>query len=259
MFRVNLFVFILMIATAAVSQDQTVSTETQSQSFARERLMDMARFLGNVPEFKVTLQVAYEVLQDNGQMIEFGERRHVSIQRPDKLRVFGNASHGEKDMMLFDGRHITSYHGSSGLYASSRQPGTIDETIIHYVRDLKMRLPLAPLLMQSFDRELQKRVLDIDYVEYTDILARPSHHIAARTANVDFQVWIADGKYPLPLRIVMNYRTEKGHPHFRADFYEWNLSPGFDDDSFIFYPPAGAKRIPYAVQLLQLQNQGARP
>jgi len=259
MFRTSLFGFILMTATAAVSQNQAVSTETQSQSFARERLMEMAGFLGNVPAFDVTLQVAYEVLQDSGQMIEFSERRQVSVQRPYRVRVLEYTSHGENDMMLFDGRNITSFNGSTGRYAQSRQPGTIDQTIIHYVRDLKMRLPLAPLLMQGFNRELERRVLDIDYVEYTDILARPAHHIAARTANVDFQVWIADGKYPLPLRIVMNYRTEKGHPHFRADFYQWDLSPDFNADSFSFNPPAGAKRIPYAAQLLQLQNQGARP
>jgi Predicted periplasmic protein (DUF2092) len=42
---------------------------------------------------------------------------------------------------------------------------------------------------------------------------------------VDFQLWIADGDQPLPLRAVLTYRREAGQPQFRAQFSDWNFEP----------------------------------
>ncbi|MBK8118835.1 MAG: DUF2092 domain-containing protein [Sulfuritalea sp.] len=132
------------------------------------------------------------------------------------------------------------------------QPGDIDHTVVYYIRDLKMRLPLAPLLMAHFPEEMQSRIESVDYVERTTILGEPAHHIAARTANIDFQVWIVDGKRPLPLRIVLNYRNEAGHPQFWVQFSKWNLAPQFAKSTFEFKAPKGAEQILFAVQVPHL-------
>jgi hypothetical protein len=84
---------------------------------------------------------------------------------------------------------------------------------------------------------------------------------------VDFQVWIADSKQPLPLRIVLNYPAADGHPQFWANFTKWNLPPSFGKTAFEFKPPAGAKQIvsgSYAArfgapQPAEAQNQGGKP
>lgn len=279
MFRASLILATSLLAThvawaeTAPAPGQAASVpaaaaETESQQFARARLMDMARFLGGAEKFSVTLRVGYEVMQDNGQKIEFGEIRELAVQRPDRARILEVASHGDRDMMLFDGKLITMLDGETGLYAQAPQPGDLDATVIHFVRDLQMRLPLAPMFMQRFADELQNRVQSIDYVERTDILGEPAHHIAARTANVDFQVWIADSKRPLPLRVVLNYPAAEGQPQFWANFSKWNLSPRFGKSTFKFTPPADARQIVFAVQLLpppgspqaaEGQDQGGKP
>lgn len=235
-------------APTASPESGTVATETESQQFARARLMDMAKFIASKDAFGVTLRIGYDVVQDNGQKIEFGEIRDIAVQRPNRARVEERASHGGRDLMLFDGTHITTHDGDSGVYAQAPQPGDIDATVMYFVRDLQMRLPLAPMFMSRFPEELQRRVQSIEYVESTEILGEPAHHIAARTANVDFQVWIADSERPLPLRIVLTYTQDEGQPQFRADFSKWELSPRFDSDTFAFKPPAGAKQIAFAAQ-----------
>ena len=57
--------------------------ESVGQRFARDRLLEMARTLGAAERFSVSLNVAYDVVQDNGQKIEFGEIRELEVQRPD--------------------------------------------------------------------------------------------------------------------------------------------------------------------------------
>jgi hypothetical protein len=67
---------------------------------------------------------------------------------------------------------------------------------------------------------------------------------------VDFQVWIAKGDQPWPLRIVINYRLMPGSPQFRANLSDWNPSPKFTQKTFVFEQPAGATQIPFAAQFL---------
>jgi len=253
-------------APAQTASDQAAA-ETESQQFARAKLMEMARFLGNANKFSVMMRAGYEVVQDSGQKIEFGERRLITVQRPNHMKIVETASHSGQNGMLFDGKNITMFDGENGLYAQRPQPGDIDASVIHFVRDLQMRLPLAPMLMKRFADELQSRVQDIEYVERTDILGNTTHHIAARTETTDFQVWIADSKQPFPLRIVLNYPHQEGQPQFWANFHMWNLSPIFDKTTFQFSPPAAARKIVFAAEMVPVsddpqatgsQNQGGK-
>ena len=53
-----------------------------------------------------------------------------------------------------------------------------------------MRMPLGMLLSTRVATELPAMVTEIDYVESTDFLGVPTHHVAGRTDSVDFQLWI---------------------------------------------------------------------
>jgi hypothetical protein len=235
-------------ATAASPANDAAAVETESQQFARERLMNMANYLASQKAFSVSLHIAYDAVQESGQKIEFHETRAVSLQRPSRLRVDEVRSDGARNQLLFDGTGITIFDGEDGIYAQAPQPGDLDTSIVYFVRDLQMRLPLAPLLLTRFADELQRRMKSVEYVEKTDRLGEPAHHIAARGANADLQVWVSDSDRPLPLRVVLTYTQEVGQPQFRADFDHWELAPRFDKDQFAFKPPADAQRIAFVVQ-----------
>ena len=230
---------------------------SRSQQVARELLSGMATYLATLPGFEVTLVGSYDALQESGQKIEFNEVRAVALLRPDKLRMEQLRSDGASDVIVFDGKTISVFNGEAGVYAQAPQPGSLDDAIVYFVRDLGMRLPLAALLTTRFEPELQHRVTSVDYVEYTEILPVPAHHIAGRTAAVDFQVWIADGDQPLPLRIVLTYVNEPGQPQFRAQFLDWELQAPADAGVFTFTPPADAQPIAFAVQVPGIAQDAA--
>ena len=79
-----------------------------------------------------------------------------------------------------------------------------------------------------------------------------SHHLAARTATVDFQVWVADGDKPLPLRIVLTYKQAPGQPQYWAQFSDWNLAPAITDSTFSLQPPDGAQKVAFAAELARM-------
>ena len=131
---------------------------------------------------------------------------------------------------------------ASKVYATAPQPGTLDESIVYFVRDLGMRLPLAALLLNRLPAELQDRVRSVNYVEKTSIYGTASHHLAARTDTVDLQVWVADGDKPLPQRIVLTYKKAAGQPQFWAQFIDWNLAPQLNMRRSRYRSPMACKK-----------------
>ena len=59
------------------------------------------------------------------------------------------------------------------------------------------------------------------------------------------QIWIQQGDYPLPRKLVLSTLTDEARPQ-HTSVYTWNLAPSFDDAAFVFDPPSGAQKIVFA-------------
>ena len=239
---------------AAVSS--TATPVAVAERDAKKILMSMAEFLAKAPRFSVNLTGSFEVLQVSGQKIEFGENRKITVSRPNGLRVEVEHSDGEKHLVLYDGKEITTFSPTQNVYAQVSKPGGIDEAVTYFLKDLHMRLPLAALLLSRFPAELESRTQALDYVEKDVIHGIPVHHLAGRTETVDYQVWVPAGAQPLPLRVVLTYKNAEGQPSFRAAFSDWNLAPEIQDNQFAFTPPEGARKIAFLAQLPQVALEG---
>jgi len=212
----------------------------------------MADYLAKSPAWSVTVHTAYDAVQPDGYKVEWNETRKVTLRRPDGLRVESEKSDGARSLVLFNGKTITSFDESGRVYAQAPHPGTVDDAVVYFVHDLGMRLPLAVMLLDRLPAELQQRVQAVKYVEKTVTLGEPADHIAAKTPTVDFQVWIAQGERPLPLRVVLTYKNSRGQPQFRAQFSDWDLDTKPSDALFSFTPPTGVKQIPFAATLASI-------
>jgi hypothetical protein len=232
---------------------------SESQARAMAVLKRMAEYLAGAKQFSVDLRIGYDVVQDSGEKVEFGERRKVTVRRPDELRVELERSDGSKALLVFDGKDITAYKDTERVYAVTPKPGDIDTAVQYIIRDLDIRLPLALMVVSRFPAVLERRVESADYVERSVVTPVPTDHVAARTAEVDFQVWVAEGDKPLPQRVLITYKTAEGEPQFWADFSDWNLSPDVSKSLFAFTPPQGVQRIPFLVRELQVAGQPPSP
>ena len=90
--------------------------------------------------------------------------------------------------------------------------------------------------------DLERLSSEVEFVEHNELGTPPTDHIAGRTAEVDYQVWIASDN--LPRRIVITYKNAPGQPQFWANLSDWNLAPQMSRDAFTFVPPSGAEQIP---------------
>jgi len=237
-------------ASPATVPQAAVPEPTEAE--AKDLLLRMANYLAQAQRFTVAMTDNYDTLQASGQKLEFSEKRNLTVSRPNGLRVELEESHGEKHLFLYDGKDMTVFNPSQNVYAQTAKAGGIDEAVVYLLKDLHMRLPLAALLLSRFPAEIESRTQALDYVEKTAIHGVPCHHLAGRTETVDYQVWIQEGTQPLPLRIVLTYKNAEGQPQFRAQFFDWNLSPIVSDSKFVFTPPAESRKIAFAAQVTSI-------
>ena len=211
-------------------------------------LRRMAERLAQAKGFSVSIRLGYDVVQETGQKIEFGEERRVTLSRPVGLRIEAEQSDGDRRVIVFDGRTISVADPDEKVYAQVEKTGSVDDAVRHLVQHLQVRVPLALLLVTSLPTDLERRIEALAYVEQDRLTDAPTDHLAGRTADIDLQVWIAREGEPLPRRIVITYKHEEAQPQFWALFSDWKLSPEVPAAQFTFVAPEGAERIPFVVR-----------
>jgi len=232
---------------APVNGDAPMPMDSQ----ALGALNRMAGTLAQAQGFSVTIRAGYDIVQDTGRKITFGERRRFTLRRPDRLRVEVEESDGKRTLVIYDGRAITVFNPGENVYGQVEKVGSVDDAVRYVVQDLGIRLPLALMLVTTLPEELNQRLQSIDCVERDTLTPVPTDHLAGRAADVDFEVWVAAGDTPLPQRFAITYRNEEGEPQYRAEFSDWKLDPDVSQMDLAFNPPDGAQRIPFLVRVSQ--------
>jgi hypothetical protein len=243
---------VLAIAVAALASPARAADPAPASASASAQapdadalLLAMANFMARAPGLRVTMRSSYDAIQPDGQRIEFGERRQILLQPPDKLRVEVERSDGEQGGVVFDGRWITAYNARDNVYARVQRPGSLDQALVYLVRDLQATMPLARMFTTGFPPYLDERAKFVTFVEERTLFEVRTDHLAARSDDVDLQLWIAKGPEPLPRRVVITYKNAPGQPQFRADLYDWSVAANADAAAFTFVPAAGAEQVNY--------------
>jgi hypothetical protein len=207
----------------------------------------MASLLGKAQRLTVTADCTYDVVQDSGAKIEFGERRVMTIRRPDRAHIDVTRRDGTHRGLVFDGKKLAVFDVEEKVYATAEKPGTIDAAFDYYKNDLGMRLPLSELLAVDLPRKVAGMLDSTRLVGEETVNGVATDHVTLRGDTTDLQLWIARAGDPLPRRVVITYRHAEGQPQYAASLTEWNLAPDVPDSVFTFTPAAGARQIPFLV------------
>jgi hypothetical protein len=247
MLRSRWFVPIALTATTlvlcSVGPARSAGNDADFDPAAMKSIERMSDFIAGAKQYGVAIDVAYDVVQEWGQKLEFGESRAVTVRRPDRLRVETTDRDGSVSGVVFDGREITAFNVNDKVYATTPHPGTLDDAIAYFVDDLDMRLPMASILQGRIAKDAKGWARNVRYVDQGTIAGVPCDHVALHGDWEDVQLWIARGDKPLLQRLVITYTRAEGKPQFSAQLRDWNLSPNAADAVFAFTPPAGAAKI----------------
>ena len=67
--------------------------------------------------------------------------------------------------------------------------------------------------------------------------------LAFRKADVDWQIWIAQGERPYPCRFVVTSKLANGDPQYTIQFRDWKFGNDVAADDFAFKNASNAKQV----------------
>ena len=114
-------------------------------------------------------------------------------------------------------------------------------------------MPGADLLLSRLYEELTADVVDAKHIGEGVIDGVECQHLAFRSAELDWQIWIEIGARPIPRKYVITSKHLAGAPQYTLRIKEWNADAPTGEDAFVFKAPADAKQVEVAI-LIELDE-----
>lgn len=207
-----------------------------------QALRAMSAYLRTVPTFKVTMTTERDEVDDFGQLLTFNGETIYQVKIPDAFSI--DVVDGPKARRyVYDGKSVTMYDPATGYYTVFKAPPTIRATLDEAADKYGITVPLDDLFHWDQGDDQIKVLTSGHYVGPAKVNGQDADQYAFRQPGVDWQIWIAKGDKPAPLRVVIVASDDPARPQFEANL-SWDPTAQFASDTFVFTPPANAKMIP---------------
>lgn len=121
--------------------------------------------------------------------------------------------------------------------------GTLDHLVDELRNKYNQSAPGADLLLSNVYDELMLDVVNVKDLGSGVIGGVECDHLAFRTNEVDWQIWIAQGDHPYPCRYVITTKLVAQAPQYSIQISDWKTGTEVASDDFVFKKPAGAKQV----------------
>jgi hypothetical protein len=232
---------VLVVAAAGmVGMSGARADEAQAKSL----LKAMSDYLAAQKTISFEYDSNLEIVTTQQQKIGLASSGTLTLERPDKLHATRTGGFSNVEM-VFDGKTLSLLGKNANLYAQVEAPGTIDH-LVDELRDKYHRpVPAADLLMSDPYKELMPLVTDVKDLGSGVIRGMECDHLAFRTKEVDWQIWIAQGARPYPCRYVITSKKVTGWPQYTLDIRGWKAGAEVAADAFkLEIPPSAQKLMP---------------
>jgi len=231
-----------VLAMVGMAGTASISAGRADEAFAKSRFKAMSDYLGAQKAMSFDYDVNLELVSTQQQKIALVSSGTMTLNRPDKVHLTRTGGFANVEM-VFDGKTLTLLGKNTNLYTQLDAPGTIDQ-LVDVLRDKYHRpVPAADLLMSDPYKELMPEVNDAKDLGAGVIHGVECDHLAFRTKEVDWQIWIAQGARPYPCRYVITSKKVTGWPQYTLDIWAWKTGAEVVSDSFKLEIPASAKKL----------------
>jgi hypothetical protein len=229
-----------LACAALAAQAQPAGIDPQAQRL----LKTSTDFLAGQQKLSVETRNTLEVVLKSGQKVEFNHAARLSAQRPDRLRAERSGDLVDQ-VFIYDGKTLVLHNPQANAFAQVPAPDTLEGMLDFARSKLDIVAPAGDLLFKNAYDILMDGVTDGFVVGKAVIEGVRCDHLAFRAPHVDLQIWIQEGAQPLPRRFVITTRDLPNAPQFAVTITKWNLQPKFDDKTFRFSAPAGARQLEF--------------
>jgi hypothetical protein len=202
----------------------------------------MSDYLGKQTKMSFDLDTSLEIVTTDEQKLSLTSSGSLTMVRPNKVRMIRHGGFANAEF-YFNGKTLSLVRRDQKIYSKVDIPGTV-EHLTDELRDKYQRpLPAADLLAANVFDEMMPDVKDVKDLGSGVIRGVECDHIAFRTDDVDWQIWIAHGDRPYPVRLTFTSKKVAGAPQYQVDVSNFKTGEQVAAADFDFVPPEGAKQV----------------
>jgi hypothetical protein len=242
-FHLLVVVASLAIACDSFAAEGTQTTNPNLDTAAMSALQRMGTYLRSIKSFEVTADTTRDDVLETGQLIQLDSHVTVLARLPDRARIEVTNPRQQR-LYLYDGKQFTIWGELINYYATVPAPATLSKLLPELRDKYDLEMPLEDLFFWGTPQATTRDITSALDVGPSVVSGITCEHYAFRQDGLDWQIWIQQGDYPLPLKVVSSTLTDEARPQYSA-VYTWNLAPSFNEAAFEFSPPKGAQRIAF--------------
>jgi hypothetical protein len=203
-------------------------------------------FVRSLSSFTIDADTTKDEIVHHDFKVQRAAQVHVVLQQlPARLLAEVRGDQGER-RYTYDGRFLAveTKAPNQHYYSAVNAPTTLRELLDVAHQDYGVEFPLADVLYVASGTAVTERILAAGDLGPSEVGGVPCEQVAVRTKAVDWQVCIAQGERPLPLRVVVTTRGSPAGLQSSAVLH-WDLDAPIQDEMFAFKKPEGATRISF--------------
>jgi hypothetical protein len=225
----------------ALTAAGTIDVSATASANAKSQLKAMSDYMAAQKAFSFDYDANLEVVTKENQKLGLASSGTLAVNRPDKIRATRMGGFANIEV-VFDGKTVSMLGKNANVYAQAAAPGTIDQ-LVDVLRDKYHRpIPGADLLMSNIYDQLMPEVTDAKDLGSGVIGGVECDHLAFRTKDVDWQIWVAQGDRPYPCRYEITSTQVSRAPAYSLDLRSFKTGP-IAPATFAFQAPASAKKL----------------
>ena len=221
---------------------------------AKKILKAMSDYMAAQKSISFGFDATLEVVTKDEQKLALASSGTLSLNRPNKIRVTRAGGFADIEMS-FDGKTLTLLGKNLNLYTQLDVPGTIDHLVDELKDTYNRPLPAADLLLSNSYNDLMHGVIDVKDLGSGVVGGVECDYLAFRTKDVDWQIWIAQGKRPYPCRYVITSKLLSSMPQYTIQIRDWKTGSEVPATDFRFNNPTKANKV----ELKDLKGTDALP
>jgi hypothetical protein len=231
-------VSVLVAATATWMPD----ARAQKADDAAQILKSMSDYVASEKNVSLTYDSDVEVITSEVEKIQFTSSGKVLLSRPDKVRASRTGGYADVEI-VFDGKTVSALGKNINAYTQFESAGSIDQ-LITKLRGMNLIVaPGADLLGSRIFDDLMADVIVAKHIGRGVIDGIECEHLAFRSMDIDWQIWVEVGARPIPRKYVITSKGVGGAPQYTIRIKEWKTDAPAGADAFVFTPPQGANKV----------------
>ena len=230
--------------TGSPAADPTPHAAPAIAPLAEKLLSGACQALASSKAYSFHAEILFDEVLPHDVKVQFAGAMDFALQRPDELMVNYHSDLGSK-MLWYQHDTLTILDPSHGVYSTVSVPGSIDGMLDQVAKVHDLTIPLSDLAFSDPCRNLRKEIIFGGYIGINDVNGVDCDHLAFSSSTEDFQLWLERSGKPIPLRVVINYRTAPGSPEYIATLSDWKFPAEIQSDRFQSSIPKDVKRIEF--------------